>query len=107
MRKWETEKRGNEEMNWKWSSFDLRLETKRLTREAIHLLTLVDMIVPTNLLILVYILMLQSLLHHYRAKEVTIFVINFVVIWKPGLNDLIRHVTFNILFSGLACKIMP
>ena len=31
MRKWETEKRGNEEMNWKWSSFDLRLETKRLT----------------------------------------------------------------------------
>ena len=25
MRKWETEKRGNEEMNWKWSSFDLKL----------------------------------------------------------------------------------
>ena len=25
MRKWETEKRGNEEMNWKWSPVDLKL----------------------------------------------------------------------------------
>ena len=30
-------------------------------------------------------------------KEATIFIINFVVTWKPGLNDLTLHVTFNIL----------
>ena len=31
---------------------------------------------------------------------------NFVVTWKPGLNDLTLHVTFNILLSGLACKML-
>ena len=42
-------------------------------------------------IILVYILILQSLFHPLIPKEATIFVINFVVTWKPGLNDLSLH----------------
>ena len=61
-------------------------------------------------MILVYILILKSPLHHLHIiglipKEATIFVINFVVTWQPGLNDLTLHIIFNIiLLSGHAIQ---
>ena len=60
------------------------------------------MIVPTNYMYFDTAIPTSS-------KEATIFVVNFVVTWKPGLNDLTLHIDLihSIFYSlhGLACEI--